>query len=111
MKSINRIAIAVKPRDPYLAWARAIDDRAASFELSVDEFASIYLVEATDAFESEQLIRKHYAAIFEKQLNAWHRDAAKWPNRRTEAMFREWFDSKVVEMIWDLGRSQIITED
>jgi hypothetical protein len=111
MRTINRIGIAVTPRKPYMAWAKSIDDGAASLEIVANEFTSIYLVEAPDAFKPEQVIRKHYAAIFEEQLNSWHRDEAQWPSRRTEAMFREWFDAKVVEMVWDLGRGRIIAEE
>jgi hypothetical protein len=111
MRTINRIGIVVTPREPYMAWAKCIDDGAASLEIVAEEFTSFYLVEAPDTFEPAKVIRKHYAAIFEEQLNAWHREETKWPRRRTEAMFREWFDAKVVDMVWDLGRGPIIAED
>jgi hypothetical protein len=31
-------------------------------------------------------------------LNSWHRDETAWPRRRI-AMFREWFDANVVDMV------------
>lgn len=111
MRTINRIGIAVTPREPYMAWARSIDDRAASLEVTAEQFTSIYLVEAPDTFEPAKVIRKHYAAIFEEQLNAWHRDETVWPRPRTEATSHEWFDATVVDMVWDLGRGRIISED
>ena len=44
MRTINRIGISVTPREPYIAWARSIDDGAASLEIIAEEFLSIYLV-------------------------------------------------------------------
>lgn len=111
MRTINRIGIAVTPREPYLAWARSIDDRAASLEVTAEQFTSIYLVEASDEFEPERVIRKHYAAIFKEQLNSWHRDETAWPRRRTEATFHEWFDAKIVDMVLDLGRGLIESDE
>ena len=53
MRSINRIAIAVTPREPYMAWAKSIDDAAASLKIVAEEFTSIYLVDAPEAFKPE----------------------------------------------------------
>jgi hypothetical protein len=56
------------------------------------------------------LIRKHYALIFEEQLNSWHRDETAWPSRRTFAMFGEWFEAKIADMVWDLGKKPLETD-
>lgn len=65
MRTIHRIGITVTPREPYLAWARSIDDHAASLDVTAEQFTSIYLVDAPDAFDSAKVIRKQFAAIFE----------------------------------------------
>ena len=111
MKTINRIAIIVTPGEPYWTWARAISDDAAIVDAVADGCTSAHLVEAPDAFEPDHLIRKHFGMIFEEQLDSWHRDETAWPRRRTEAMFREWFNAKVVDMVWDLGRGPIEVDE
>ena len=111
MKSVNRLAIAVTPREPYLAWARAISDGSAAVDAMAESFTSVYLVDEPDVFDPDRLIRKHYALIFEEQLNSWHRVESCWPKHRILAMFREWFDAKVVDMVWDLGRGPIEADE
>lgn len=110
MKSLNRLAIIVTPREPYWVWARGIDADARDAGRSPDEYSTVYLVETPDEFEPEELIEQHFAAIFEEQLHSWHRDESRWPQRRTEAMFREWFDCRVSELVWDLGRTRLKAE-
>jgi hypothetical protein len=107
MKIVNRIAISVTPREPYMAWARAIAGGSAGAAASAEAFTSVYLVEAPDRFDPQQLIRKHHALIFEEQLSSWHRDESVWPSRRTFVMFSEWFEAKITEMVWDLGKQPL----
>jgi len=111
MKLVNRLAIAVTPREPYLAWARSIEDGATAVEAMGDRFTTVYLVDEPKEFVPDRLIRKHYAVIFEEQLNAWHRIEAFWPKHRTLAMFREWFDAKIIEMVVDLGQGSIEADE
>jgi len=107
MKSINRLAILVTPREPFLAWARAIAVESEVVDDAADSLTTVYLVEVPDEFDPVQVIREHYPEIFVEQLNAWHRDESAWPRRRTEVVFRDWFEARVVDMVWDLGREPI----
>jgi hypothetical protein len=121
MKTVNRIAIAVNMREPYLAWARAVagdDTVIESFTTAylVDELAVLvpsvmtpactcvettaYLVDEPAVLEPDRLIRQHYATILEEQLNSWSRDESSWPASRTVTLFREWFDARVADMVW-----------
>ncbi|HEY3788044.1 MAG TPA: hypothetical protein VGL71_04275, partial [Urbifossiella sp.] len=86
MKTVNRIAIAVTMREPYLAWARAV----AGDDTVVEAFTTVYLVDEPAVLEPDRLIQKHFAKIFEEQLNSWSRDESSWPVSRTVKLFREW---------------------
>ena len=107
MRNVNRIAISVAPREPYMAWAQAIAGNDAGAHASADAFTSIYLVEAPDVFDPERLLRRHNARIFEEQLNSWNRDETAWPKRRTFKMFSEWFKATIADMVWDLGKGPV----
>src|SRR4051812_29945330 len=105
MDTLNRVAIAVKSGDPYLAWARAISGKDAGPEvLSAAEFELIVLVDEPDELDPDRLITEHYPEIFAEMLNAWDRDRGLWPQQRTEAVFREWFHVRIVDMVCDLGQ-------
>ncbi len=41
-------------------------------------------------------------AIFEAELDDWHRDTGTWPAERTYALFRKWFDLRLYTLIQDL---------
>ena len=43
-----------------------------------------------------------YEAIFEAELDDWHRDTGTWPAERTYAVFRKWFDVRLYTLIQDL---------
>ncbi len=41
--------------------------------------------------EAEEILKEVYEAIFEAELDYWHRDSGTWPAERTYPMFRKWF--------------------
>src|SRR5262245_4221942 len=69
MDSVNRAAIIVRPKDPYFAWARALTEGQGGLECGSDFFVSVYLANASETGSQEAIIRRHFAEIFEEQLN------------------------------------------
>ena len=56
-RTINRAALIVRPKQPYVDWANSVDDegpRAILQELRTDP--SIYLVEIIDSLEDSDLL-------------------------------------------------------
>lgn len=41
---------------------------------------------------AERWIRRNFAKVFERELKGWYVDPTLWPERRTLATFRAWFD-------------------
>jgi hypothetical protein len=110
-ETVNRLAIVASSRMPYLEWARATSGDPSVVEAASEPFPSIYLVNEPNEFDPDRLIQKHFAMIFEEQLNSWHRDESIWPKWRTLAMFKEWFEAKVIDMVWDLGQGPIEADE
>jgi hypothetical protein len=48
------------------------------------------------------MARPYFKAIFEEELNGWHRREREWPARRTYETFLAWFEVEVHSMVIDL---------
>ena len=108
-RTINRAALIVRPKQPYVDWANSVDDdgsRAILQEVRIDP--SIYLVETVGFLEDfDLLVDNTWEWISKEQLNGWMRDPDSWPERLTREMFLEWFDCELSTMIWDMLKTRI----
>ena len=108
-RTINRAALIVRPKQPYVDWANSVDNdgpRAILQELRTDP--SIYLVETIALLEDfDVLIDDTWEWIFREQLDGWMRDPNLWPEGLTRERFLQWFDCEVSTMIWDMLKSKI----
>jgi len=102
---INRCAISVRVRQPFLDWLRSFADPvAANLTLQeVNKDSRVYLLPEYE-FDDEQteLLKKFYDLIFEVELGAWWMDTSDWPQERTFQMFREWFDVEFHSIVEDI---------
>ena len=109
-RTINRAALIVRPKQPYVDWANSMDDdgppRADLRKLR--EEPSIYLVEVIDSLDDfPELVANYWEWVFREQLNGWMRDPELWPEELTREMFLEWFDCELSTMIWDMLNTKI----
>ncbi len=108
MELLNRIAIVVQPKEPYLAWARSLEKDSPIDSVTPGELSSLYLAEEPendDEFDS--IIEKHSKKIFAEKLEMWWRNKKVWPKKRTYAMFLQWFNVRVVDAVYDLKQSLV----
>lgn len=97
---INRAALLVYPSEPFLAWARSIDDDIAPAKC--DE-RTVYLIpEFDDDRGFERVLKKVWSEVFERELEAWYIDETRWPQNRTYSMFKKWFRIEYHTIIEDL---------
>ena len=111
MRAINRSALVVRPKEPYIQWALSLDDSSAHLEADLREQFSVYLV-ARDPEEAEESapIENYYSRIFELELEEWHLDMDDWPENRDLVTFHEWFSVEAHSLIVDLEDSDIDIE-
>ena len=100
---LNRSAVFLAPRKPYIDWANAVDRTGQHFvENWQHEGATIFLV---PDFQTHEEIRAHvdqnFELIFEHYLDLWCEDQNKWPRPRTLEMFHQWFSVRIHTMIID----------
>jgi hypothetical protein len=111
MQVVDRAALLVTPKAPYVEWAKSIDDKALEDVAVLLGETSVYLVaEPPDDSGDACVMRKYATQIFEHELVAWHRDEEAWPRKRDYMTFMQWFDVRVQPLIFDLEDRLIETE-
>lgn len=105
MSLVNRSAVVVRPRDPFLQWAKQ-DDSTGIAESVFEDLRSApnaYLTaEREDDEDPRDLVRAVWPDIFEAMLEGWLTDPDMWPANRTWDMFEEWFEVQISECVYDL---------
>ena len=98
---LNRSAVIVRPRQPYLDWAASLGDSGLVPDVTGEH--TVYLAPGfEDDVDAAKVLSTVYAEIFERELNAWHTDEGDWPPNRTFAMFRNWFEVEMHSAVEDL---------
>ena len=110
MDTLNRSAIVVKPKQPFLDWLHAADP--TSRELSMPDLVrepTIYLIPECDTDEEvADVLRGLCEEIFEEQLAGWYTDTSTWPHDRRFEIFCQWFDYQHHSMLVDLCDEPLI---
>ncbi len=105
MGVLNRSAVMVKPREPYLRWAKQ-DDTTGVAEAVFENMRSVptvhLIAESETGHDLPDLIREAWPDVFEAMLEGWLTDPEMWPQNRTWEMFEEWFEVQICESVHDL---------
>lgn len=111
MRLVKRAAITVTPKQPYIDWANSLDEAGVQIGEDFQPERHVYLigdVSEVFPFDRDVIVRPYFEAIFEEELNGWHRRVSDWPAPRTFELFLEWFDVEVHSMVLDLQGSRLI---
>lgn len=72
MRHINRSAILVRLKEPYLRWASSIDEEAPRQAEMLRNHTAVYLVDDLETPAAERrMLKKVFPLIFEAELAAW----------------------------------------
>jgi len=111
---LNRCAVILKAKQPFLDWLRNLPDPMSPDTTleRVNEDSHVYLFSeyALEA-ELEELLKEYAEHMFERELNAWWTDKSAWPQDRTLAQLKEWFDVSSHSMIEDLSWDALQNDD
>ena len=109
---INRGAIVVKPKQPYVDWANSCDEFPTKTTVAeARDDCHAYLVPCwDDDKEFERILSKVCRFIFDNELSGWSTDESIWPKRRGFATFQEWFEVEAHSMVFELGDGFIEVE-
>jgi hypothetical protein len=112
---VERCAIVVKPKQPYLDW---IIKQDPSFKISLEEIqrdCRLYLFpgfEEEDVIETaiEKYLKVNYEDIFLSELSAWYTDEKMFP-KINYPLFSDWFEISINTMIFDTVDGPIDKEE
>ena len=106
---INRAAVLVSPKSPYIEWARGVDDSDVTPDPKGER--TVYLVpEYGTPDEAWAIIEEGFDEIFTRELEGWHTDESAWPQERSFSMFKEWFEIEFNSMIENLCGYELIDD-
>lgn len=111
MKTINRAAVTIVPRKPYVDWANSFGDDGPELDASNLHATSLLIPDTYDEYSYETFIKRNYKMIFEEELSSWMTDPASWPRRRNYDVFKKWFSLIPSDTILELGDGEIEVED
>ncbi len=92
---INRTAIIIKPREPFLDWCSKLFPEEEDFDNT-----NTYLI-SEDIEDVDSWLYKEYEKIFTAELEAWTPIKKEWPKKRNYNMFKEWFYIEHSDMVYD----------
>lgn len=70
---LNRVALIVRPKQPYLNWAAGLDDSGLVPDVAGEKTVCLVPEFETDE-EGQQILRQVSAEVFERELFGWHTD-------------------------------------
>jgi hypothetical protein len=103
---INRIAIVLKPLQPFIDWQNTIYPDSPIDHSDIKE-PNIYLIN-DDIDDLEAWLRKKFDKFFMMELEDWHINKKEWPQKRNFKMFKLWFQVEVSTMIYDLEKRPVL---
>ena len=108
---LNRAALILRYKQPFVDWINAANPSPASHTLSlaeVNQEHTVYLVEIEGGEEgpAEWLARNHQE-FFEEELSGWYTDPALWPRDRSLRMLQEWCSFELHTVVVDTGVSPL----
>ena len=112
LPTLNRSALVVKPKQPFLDWLHKADP--TSLELTMSDLIrepTIYLIPECDTNEDlTDVLRELCEEIFEEQLAGWFTVTATWPRDRSFDVFCRWFAYEHHSMLVDLCDEPLIRD-
>ena len=112
MATLNRSAVVVKPKQPFLDWLHTADPTSRDLSLrDLTQEPTIYLLPECDTpAELDEALRERCEEIFIEQLAAWFNDEETWPQDLSFEAFRHCFDCQHHSMLVDLCHDPLILE-
>ena len=103
MKFINRGAVILKPKSPFVDWANRTGD--GNLTLTLGEIAGDSTADLKPEIEGDgelrEFLEQSHLMLFEQELFQWSKDESEWPINRDLDMFLEWFDIEFYSTVID----------
>jgi len=105
MKMLNRSAISVKLRQPFVDWINSVSDSGeeeVTLEDVNQESTSYLIPELEEEEDLDKLLDERFLDILENELFSWEEDDGLWPEDIDRALFDEFIRIEPAFMVFDL---------
>jgi len=107
---INRAAVIVKAKKPFVDWINYTDGPKFTLK-TVNRECHVYLISEHDTPEQlEEILEVIYEEIFATELGGFCTDQSQWPEINYE-LFCKWFKIEVNSMVFDPYEDEIEKEE
>jgi len=109
---LNRSAVVVKPKQPFLDWLHHADPTSRGITLEqVGRTPRIYLLPECDTEDDlREVLEELCEEIFVDQLDGGFREERTWPTDRSYEAFYHWFDVRSHSVLIDLCDEPLIDD-
>lgn len=111
MKMLNRSAISVQLKQPFVDWVNSLDE-GGDEQVNLDEVnleATTYLIpELEDEDALKDFIDERYFALLENELLSWEDNESCWPAEISRTLFDEFLEVKLSFMVFDLDEQAVL---
>ncbi|MDH5297887.1 MAG: hypothetical protein OEV91_02610 [Desulfobulbaceae bacterium] len=111
---VNRAALILKAKKPYVQWINESDPANNSLPLSMAEVnreRTVYLIDDPEVEELDEWIALNCANLFESELEDWSTDQSLWPQSRDMKLFKKWFSVECHTVLIDAGTGPIFDDE
>ncbi len=105
MQILNRSAITVTAKQPFVDWANGLTPELP-MELNVLGESHTYLTNP-DFDDAQKHIKKYFKQIFEEELESIWTDENDWPKKIDFNTFCEWFHFEISDWVQDLSTKPV----
>jgi hypothetical protein len=112
---IDRGAIAIKAKEPFVTWLNQLPDNEPDMKfdlINVNQDGYLFLVpEFEDNAQVERWIKRNAGDLFEMILDDWCTEPNWWPQDRNFKVFEDWFSWELFSSPMDLMEEEITKDD
>lgn len=113
MKTVNRAAIVVQPKKPFVDWVNSVDGEHSKVSLDeiCDDYSCYLIPEVLSRREQKEYLEQNYVGIFFNEASCWHADRSAWPSQPSFRTFLEWFTVSFHSAVFDTAGQPLWAPD
>ncbi len=108
---VNRSAVILVAKVAFLEWVNSCPDSNPPLKLEdLNREPTVYLIPEQEG-EPDDWLEGNYMTLFEEEFGGWYTDESLWPEERTYAEFRKFFEIRVSSLVVDAASGPIVTDE
>lgn len=107
---LNRAALILRYKQPFVDWIKAADPSPTTQSLTlaeVNQERTVYLLQVEDEDDLATWLARNYQQLFEQELIGWYTDPKLWPRDRSLKLLQQWCAFELHSVVIEAGASAI----